>query len=285
MTGQEDALDAARARIAVLEAEVARLHLRAADTQALDALRVRLARVGVLGVISAPSGHDELLEQVVLTAMRVLRAHAGTLYLLDEGTDELIFEIALGEQATPLRHRRMPSGQGIAGWVASTGQAIAIADAQQDERWAQEIANMVGYRPRTMLVVPLQLHDDVIGVLQLLDKEGNTTFDATDKEGNTTFDATDMETLGLFAQQAAVMISQSARARSLSALLHDSLTDIGGGDVVARMEESAEYREVVQIATVVGGLIRQGEAARRLCREIVGALDTYLHGGDPSRQW
>lgn len=274
MASPEAALDAARERIAVLEAEVAHLHVRAAEAQALDTLRARLASVGVLGVMSAPSGHDELLEQVVMTAMRVLRASAGTLYLLDDGTDELIFEIALGEQAAPLRRQRMPLGQGIAGWVASTGQAIAIADARQDERWAREIASMVGYQPRTMLVVPLQFHDTTIGVLQLLDKEGGATFTAAD-----------LETLGLFAQQAAVTIAQSARARSLSALLHDYLAGIGGGDVATRLEASAEYREVVQIATVIGGLIQQGEAARRLCHEIVGALDTYLRRGEPSRQW
>lgn len=273
MAEGEGELATARERIAVLEAEVARLRARVTDTRAVDDLRARLAHVGVAGMLGAPSEHNELLEQLVLTAMNVLHTRAGTLYLLDAGTEELIFEVSLGEKAASLHHRRMPLSQGIAGWVASTGQAIAIADAQQDKRWAQEIASTVGYRPQTMLVVPLQLHDEVIGVLQLLDKEGGTTFTAAD-----------METLGLFAQQAAVAIAQSARVRSLTALLHAQLADFAGlGDVGARVEESAEYRDVVQIAAVVGGLVRQGEAARRLCREVVGALDTYLRTNEHIR--
>ena len=279
MTGRGDELDAARGRIAALEAEVTRLRARVADAQTVDDLRARLAQVGTAGVIGAPSEHNELLEQLVRTAMDVLRTRAGTLYLVDEQTGELIFEVALGEKAVSLRGQRMPISQGISGWVASTGQAIALADVPQDKRWAQELTSRIDYRPQTMLVVPLQLHDEVIGVLQLLDKEGGETFNAAD-----------MATLGLFAQQAAVAIAQSARVRSLSALLQAQLADLDGagnlaaraGTLARRVEESVEYQEVLQIAAVVGGLIRQGEAERRLCREVVGALATYLRASGRS---
>lgn len=165
-------LAAARARIAALEAEVARLRARVADEQVVDDLRARLAGVGAVGILRAPSERDDLLEQLVRTAMHVLHARAGSLYLVDEEADELIFEVALGEQAAPLRGQRFPVGQGVAGWVAATGQAIGIGDVQQDQRWSQEIARTVGYAPKTMLAMPLTLRDDVIGVLQLLDKEG-----------------------------------------------------------------------------------------------------------------
>ena len=262
---REDALDAARGRIAALEMEIARLRARIADTQAGDELRARLASVGVAGVISTPDQRDKLIEQLVLTAMATLRASAGTLYLLDEDADELIFEVVIGEQAAALHQRRMPIGQGLAGWVARTGQAIAIADARQDQRWAREFAGANGERPHPMLVVPLLRHDEVIGVLQLLDRRVGETFTATD-----------METLGRFAQLAAVAIDDSARGRDLAALLREQLTDFGDiADVAARLEDSAEYREVKEIATIVGGLVRQDEAARRLCREVVVALDTY----------
>jgi signal transduction protein with GAF and PtsI domain len=267
--------DAQAARITELEAEVARLRRAAEDVPFVTELRARLAQAGAAGMLSAPAEHSELLEQIVGTAMRVLRARAGSLYLLDEGSEELIFEVALGERAEPLRGRRIPLGQGMAGWVAATGQAIAVADVQQDPRWAQEVGRAVGYAPTTMLAMPLLLRDRVTGVLQLLDKDGGQPFDAAD-----------MTTLGLFAQQAAVAIEQSRTVHSLSALLRAAITDLDPeGDFAARAtafvthtEESPEYADTMRLAASLGEIARTGDAGRRLALDITEALAGYLRG-------
>lgn len=93
-----------------------------------------------------------------------------------------------------------------------------------------------------------------------------------------------MTTLGLFAQQAAVAIAQSAAVRGLSALLRRELADLdGAGDLgartaefVARTEESAEYRDILRLAGQLRRLVRQGEAGRRLSLEIIDAVVNYL---------
>ncbi len=263
-------------RIAELEAEVARLRQLPDDARMVAELRARLAGVGAAGVLAAPSEHSELLEQLVQTAMHVLDARAGSLYLIDEGSEELVFEVALGERAAPLKGQRLPLGQGMAGWVASTGQAIAVSDVQQDPRWAQQVGQAVGYAPKTMLVVPLLLRDRVTGVLQLLDKHGGQPFDAGD-----------MATLGLFANQAAVAIEQSRMVRSLSALLQSSLERLDlAGDLadlasqaaafVSRTEESAEYRDTMRLAGMLGEIARHGAPGRKLALEIAGAVSGYL---------
>lgn len=263
----------ADARVAALEAEVARLRARIADEQFADDLRARLAQVGATGLLGAPTEQHDLLEQVVQTAMAVIHARAGSLYLADEAADALVFEVALGEKAEPLRGQRLQLGRGISGWVAVTGQAIALADVRRDERWAEEIGYAIGYTPKTMLAVPLVVRDDVIGVLQLLDKE-------TDEP----FDTVDMHTLGMFAQQAGVAIAQSERVRSLSALLRAQLAAFAGlGDLAGRgatfterTERSSEYLEIARLAELLGQLIRRGEAERRLGLEIVGAITAYV---------
>lgn len=263
-------------RIAELEAEVARLRAQAEGAQVAAELRARLAVVGAAGRLAPPSGHAELLEQLVQTAVHVLRARAGSLYLVDEAGEELVFAVALGERAAPLRGRRLPLGQGIAGWVAASGQAIALADVQQDPRWAQDIGRAVGYAPKTMLVVPLLLRDRVTGVLQLLDKEDGQPFSAED-----------MGTIGLFANQAAVAIDLSRTLGSLSALLRFSLTDLGRqadlGDLAERAatfadhtEESGEYHDTLHLAGMLGEIVRQGDAGRRLSLEVIGAIARYL---------
>ena len=99
-----------------------------------------------------------------------------SLFVLDEDHEELVFQVALGEKAETIKNFRVPLGRGIAGYVAVTGQPIAIADASQDPRFARDIGQAIGYVPRTLLCVPLYLSGRVIGVLELLDKAGGMPF-------------------------------------------------------------------------------------------------------------
>src|SRR5207245_1557500 len=117
---------------------------------------------------------------------------------INEETHELIFEVALGQKAQEVKKFAIPLGHGIAGLVAVSGQPMAISDAQRDPRQASDIARSVGYVPQSILCVPLFYNDQIIGVLELLDKADASSFTAAD-----------METLGLFANQAAVAIEQS----------------------------------------------------------------------------
>src|SRR6266581_2463038 len=266
----KEELEAARQRITALEDEMAQLRASIEKDSAAAELRARLAQLGAASVLGAPAEHAQLLEQIVQTAMHVLRAHAGSLYLVDESSGELVFEVALGERAAPLRGQRFPLGQGVAGWVAASGQALAVADVQQDPLWAKEIGHTVGYAPRTMLAMPLLLRDSVTGVLQLLDKDGGDPFSAGD-----------MATLGLFTQQAAVAIAQSRRMFSLSALLQTLLTDQQGelaaqaAAFVAGTEESAEYQDILKLARLLGEIARQSDAGRRLSLQVTEAIVTY----------
>lgn len=272
MAEAED-LQGARQRIADLEAEVQRLQRRVDDERTLDDLRARLAQVGAAGALSAPTEHRELLEQLVQTAMHVLDARAGSLYLIDEARNELIFEVAQGERATSLVGQRLPLGQGLAGFVAATGQSIAVADVQKDPRWGRHVAEAVGYQPRSMLAMPLMLRDRVTGVLQLLDRSGGEAFNAAD-----------MATLSLFAQQAAVAIALSRNLSSLSTLLVSLLSSTGQDDdlaqraasLAANAEESAEYRDTMELAALLGQIARRGDSARRLALGVAREITQYL---------
>lgn len=261
-------------RLAALEAELARLH-GGGEARIAAELRARLIQVGAAARLGTPTEHSALLEQLVRTAMHVLRARAGSLYLVDEDSEELVFEVALPEQSLALRGKRFPLGQGVAGWVAATGQAIAIADVREDPRWAAEIGRVVAYAPQTMLALPLLLRGEVIGVLQLLDKDGGRPFPAAD-----------METLGLFAEQAAVAIAQSRAVRGLSALLRGLLVDEQGQSTlsaptwafITATEASPEYRDMLRLAELLGEMSRQSEAGRRLALDVAGAIASYLRG-------
>lgn len=270
----DEELQAARERIAALERELAAARAQPEDVAFVAELRARLAQVGATALLGSPTEHSALLEQIVQAAMHVLNARAGSLYLVDEDSETLVWEVALGERAAQLVGQRIPLGQGVAGWVAATGQAIAVSDVQSDPRWAQEIGRAVGYMPQTMLAVPLIVQDRVTGVLQLLDRDGGSPFSAAD-----------METLGRFANQAAVAIQQSRSVRTLSALLRAALTGLEQEDgnlldraaqFAGRVESSPDYQETLDLAALVGETARRGDEGRRLALDIMRAITAYL---------
>jgi GAF domain-containing protein len=241
-------------------------------------LRRALTRARAAGVIAGPMSHSRLLEMIVETAAQVISAEAASLFLIDHATQELIFEVALGQKADEVKRFRVPLGHGIAGLVAVTGQPMTVSDAQSDPRRASDIAQSIGHVPRNILCVPLYFDDQVIGVLELLDK-----IDAP------SFTPTDTTALGLFANLAAVAIEQSRLHRNLGALLGDAVRSlIPASDpesatleqearrfAEALAEEDDGFRGALELAGLVQETASRGERERALCLAVLRAFGAY----------
>jgi GAF domain-containing protein len=250
------------------------------DERLAARLREALAKAATARTIAAPSTHSNLLRQIVETAAGVISARAAALFLIDETTQDLRFEVALGERAEALKDMRLAMGHGIAGGVALSGQPMAVSDVQQDERWAAEIGERVGYTPDSILCVPLFYEDGVIGVLELLDKEGAPSFDEND-----------ITTLSLFANQAAVAIEQSRVQQNAGALVASILRSVvadGNGAEVdegletdirefgASLEEDELFRRSLRLAELVQEIGRAGEQELDACQQILESFAAYL---------
>ena len=138
---------------------------------------------------------DELLVLVISRVSQLMDADRSTLYLLDEETGQLWSKVAQGEEIQEIRLR---VGEGLAGWVAKTGQTLRIRDVYQDPRFDAEWDRRTGYRTRSTLCVPLKnQHGRNIGVVQVLNKSAGE------------FTEEDAELLHALAAQAAVSIENS----------------------------------------------------------------------------
>jgi hypothetical protein len=89
---------------------------------------------------------------------------------VNEPDGVLEFKVAYGEGSRDLVGVRIPLNQGIAGYVAMSGQPIAISDVDQDARFNRDFARSTGYVPRSILATPLMAGDRVLGVMEILDK-------------------------------------------------------------------------------------------------------------------
>lgn len=92
--------------------------------------------------------------------------------------DGLTYVAAEGASGEAIVGTQLRPGQGIAGFVAATGQSITVHDLAQDPRFARDVAERTGYIPRSIQCVPFHDTDgDVAGVISLLDR--------TEQEGAT----------------------------------------------------------------------------------------------------
>jgi signal transduction histidine kinase len=113
----------------------------------------------------------ELLTAMMDRVRGVLDAEGCSVMLVDEATQTLRWEVALGGGAGKLQTLSVPIGRGISGCVAATGTPIRIADAQTDPRWqGQQFDAVTGVTSRSLLCVPIATRGRVIGVVQVLNR-------------------------------------------------------------------------------------------------------------------
>ena len=273
-----DELEAARADVERLEREVERLRRRLDDERFAEDLRDSVTLAAAAGTIGSPVKHARLIEMIVETAAAVIGARAGSLFLIDLATDELVFEVAIGPEADRIEGFRMPMTQGIAGLVATSGQPMAVSDARENPRVFKEIGDRVKHHPESILCVPLFYGDRVIGVFEMIDKVAGSSFTGED-----------MRVLGMFANQAAIAIELSRTYRHVMPLMVELLAALGETDPARRivlaergtafamdLEDEISYQEAIDLAKLVQEIAWRGDEERVAVLTILRGFADYL---------
>jgi signal transduction histidine kinase len=147
---------------------------------------------------------QQVLDNTMELATSILDAQAATLMLIDQETNELVFDIPYGEKRELLHSYRMPMGEGIAGWVATHGEPAIVNRVAVDERFSRDADVRTGFLTKSVICVPLQIKDRTIGVLEALNKSSS--------EG---FIDDDLRLLSTLAAQASIAIENARLYRSL----------------------------------------------------------------------
>lgn len=121
---------------------------------------------------------DEVLTRIVNETIRMLHVETGSVLLLDEVTSELYFATSVSNGLRIDISTRLCKEQGIAGWVVSHREPVCINQVKEDSRWFGEVET--GFVTRSLLCVPLQHQDHVLGVLQVLNKKSSAGFSPGD---------------------------------------------------------------------------------------------------------
>ena len=128
--------------------------------------------------------HDplKLIEQIMQIVQRSLKAKASSLLTLDTEKTWLLFQFAEGPVGEKLKQVTFDSNSGVAGWVVRNGKPLIVNDVEEDTRFCREVDEITGFTTKHILCVPLLVHGEVIGVIEVLNKQGDKGFNNQDLE-------------------------------------------------------------------------------------------------------
>lgn len=173
------------------------------DHISLDSYRQLMARYERLMEISRQLNSTldlgALLNRIVHAAVELTDTEEASILLLDPTTGELRFEAASNLSGSAMAAIPVPSEGSLAGWVLTHGEPTLVEDARGDSRWFANVDKTIRFTTRNLLAVPMRVHNEVIGVVEAINKRGDLPWTQDD-----------MNTLSALADQAAIAV-QNAR--------------------------------------------------------------------------
>jgi diguanylate cyclase (GGDEF)-like protein len=114
----------------------------------------------------------KVIELIMAKIQQLIPSEAWSMLLVDEERQELTFELALGEKGKDVASFRVKMGEGVAGWVAQTGQPAIVNDAAGDPRFSAKFDSQTQFRTRSILCAPLISRGRTIGVVEIINRRG-----------------------------------------------------------------------------------------------------------------
>jgi Nif-specific regulatory protein len=224
----------------------------------------------VSALIDSVGDLDQLLDIIIQTATKVMEAKAGSLLLLDKKTNKLYFHTVTGKNKEAVKKFEIEIGEGLAGWVAKEGKPLLVKDVKRDPRWNKRISEEIGFDTHSIACAPLKIQDEVIGVVEIIDREDGMPVRSED-----------MEILIAFTDLAASSIEKAQKIKYVSdenILLRKKLEQkykiIGESEPITKVISDAEKVANSKATTLIYGESGTG-------KELIARL---IHNQSPRRE-
>ena len=199
-----------------------------------------LAALGEVNLtINSTLDLDTALQRIMEQAVQILKAEAGSLFLVDSSGKALTFEVVLGPTGSDLLGMSTPVGKGIVGTVAQTGRPLIINDVAADPRWNVAFDEATEFQTKDIICVPLIAFDErVIGVIELINKQDGSVFSEEDSD-----------LLLSFASRAAIAIENARIFTLTDQALAERVQDLEALQMFDRqLQASLELERVLDIS-------------------------------------
>jgi signal transduction histidine kinase len=147
--------------------------------QALQDRIVRLERlIEISRSLNSTLNLHQLLHRIVTTAQEITDTEACSILLLERGGESLHFEAATNMPG--VRSIVVPTENSVAGEVVKSGKPLVVQDVQEDHRIYRQADQESDITTHSLLAVPMIARDNVIGVLEAVNKTTGGHFSDTD---------------------------------------------------------------------------------------------------------
>ena len=109
-----------------------------------------------------------LINNILSAAIEAIGSSDGSLLLLDMEAEQLVFVEVIGTSSEQLIGFRIPSDEGVAGWVLTSKSPTIIPNVRHDERWSSVVDEAIGFRTAALICVPLLDGERPLGVIEVL---------------------------------------------------------------------------------------------------------------------
>ena len=123
---------------------------------------------------------QQLMMDILQISLEAARSRNGSVMLLDEEENQLVFVAVVGERQKELTDYRIPANAGIAGWVKENQKPALVLDVRKDDRWLSMVDQSIGFHTCCLMAVPLQLGGKVLGVMEVVNSLTETHFEHKD---------------------------------------------------------------------------------------------------------
>jgi diguanylate cyclase (GGDEF)-like protein len=114
---------------------------------------------------------EEILGAIMDKMAQFFGPERWSMLMVDDVANELYYAIAVGENAESLKGLRVPMGEGVAGWVASTGNPLVVPDVALDPHWSAFALKHPDLKIKSIACVPVRSGNKTLGVIQLLNSK------------------------------------------------------------------------------------------------------------------
>lgn len=121
-----------------------------------------------------------MVMEILVIALDAVDSENGSILLLDEDSDELVFVAVVGDRQKELTDYRIPASSGVAGWVKKHKKPALVEDVRKDDRWISAVDQSIGFHTRSLMAVPLILEDRVLGVMEVVNTLSEHNFNNAD---------------------------------------------------------------------------------------------------------
>ena len=217
---------------------------------------------------------DELLETFTLKIGQILQADRTTIFVVDETRQELWSKVAQGNsegEGGQSLELRIPLSKGIAGYVATTKQALNIPDAYADERFSDATDRQTGYRTRNILCMPVTNNEGkVVAIAQLLNKLAPTPFSNEDEARFAQF----APAIGILLETCQTFYLAARNQKGVAALL----------EAISSMEQSLNLEVTLQsVMSAARNLMQADRSTLWLLDEANNELWSQVQSADGGR--